>query len=41
MQRDRRIAERIKEVVEDRVGRRGGAVKREIAAVVEEGKEGK
>jgi hypothetical protein len=27
--------------VEDRVGRRGGAVKREIAAVVEEGKEGK
>jgi voltage-gated potassium channel len=41
MQRDRRIAERIKEMVEDRVGRRGGAVKREIAAVVEEGKEGK
>ena len=30
MQRDRRIAERIKEVVEDRVGRRGGAVKREV-----------
>ena len=38
MQRDRRIAERIKEVVENRVGKRAGAVKREIAAVVEEGK---
>jgi len=32
MQRDRRIAERIKEVVEDRVGRRGGAVKRHVPA---------
>src|SRR4249920_1955100 len=38
MQRDRRIAERIKEVVEKRVGKRAGAVKREILAVVEEGK---
>jgi voltage-gated potassium channel len=38
MQRDPRIAERIKEVVEKRVGKRAGAVKREIAAVVEEGK---
>jgi voltage-gated potassium channel len=38
MQRDRRIAERIKEVVENRVGKRAGAVKRKIAAVVEEGK---
>ena len=37
MQRDPRIAERIKEVVEKRVGKRAGAVKREIAAV-EEGK---
>jgi voltage-gated potassium channel len=38
MQRDPRIAERIKEVVEKRVGKRAGAVKREIGAVVEEGK---
>jgi hypothetical protein len=38
MQRDRRIAERIKEVVENRVGKRAGAVKREIAAVLQEGK---
>jgi voltage-gated potassium channel len=37
MQRDRRIAERIKDVVENRVGKRAGAVKREIAAVMEEG----
>jgi voltage-gated potassium channel len=36
MQRDRRIAERIKEVVEDRVGRRGGAVKRHVPATEEE-----
>jgi voltage-gated potassium channel len=36
MQRDRRIAERIKEVVEDRVGKRAAAVKREVAAVIDE-----
>jgi voltage-gated potassium channel len=36
MQRDRRIAERIKEVVEDRVGKRSAAVKREVAAVIDE-----
>jgi voltage-gated potassium channel len=36
MQRDRRIAERIKEVVEDRVGKRGGAVKRHVPATEEE-----
>jgi voltage-gated potassium channel len=35
MQRDPRIAERIKDVVEKRVGKRAGAVKREIAAVVD------
>jgi hypothetical protein len=36
MQRDRRIAERIKEVVDDRVGKRATAVKREVAAVIDE-----
>src|SRR5215813_4673520 len=36
MQRDPRIAERIKEVVEDRVGNRAGPVKRGIAAVIDE-----
>jgi len=36
MQRDHRIAERIKEVVEHRVGRRAGGVKRELAAVIDE-----
>ena len=36
MQRDRRIAERIKEVVDDRVGKRAAAVKREVAAVIDE-----
>ena len=34
MQRDPRIAERIKEVVEDRVGNRAGPVKRGIAAAI-------
>jgi len=36
MQRDPRIAERIQEVVEDRVGKRAGAVRRRIAAVVQD-----
>jgi len=36
MQRDRRIAERIKEVVDDRVGKRAAAVRREAAAVIDE-----
>jgi voltage-gated potassium channel len=36
MQRDRRVAERIKDVVEERVGKRAGAVKREVAEALEE-----
>jgi voltage-gated potassium channel len=36
MQRDRRIAERIKEVVEHRVGKRGRGAKREVPATEEE-----
>ena len=38
MQRDRRVAERIKDVVEERVGKRAGAVKREVAEALEDGK---
>ena len=38
MQRDSRIAERVKEVVENRVGKRAAAVKREVTAVVAEEK---
>ena len=34
MQRDPRIAERIKEVVENRVGKRAGAVRRQVAAAL-------
>jgi voltage-gated potassium channel len=36
MQRDPRIAERIKEVVEDRVGKKAGAMRRQAEAVAEE-----